>query len=447
MFNTTILEYLDEYSKTRIPIEVSFRELVPDLNRNDRYTHLIHSYPAKLIAHIPFFFLNNDIFSKQGDIVLDPFAGSGTVLLESIIAGRNSIGADSNPLARLISRVKTNKLSSELLLEHLSCIEKDFGLQSEEFTPNLKNIDYWFSPNVKKQLGRLFLAIRKIQDDNYKDFFLVCFSNCIKKVSYADSRVSVPVKINLNRHKPNTRLYTEVAQKIKNLESVNVIEKFKEICSLNLKRINSLKSLSDEYSSKIISNDARSITVQLDGKNRVDDNSADFIITSPPYAGAQKYIRSSSLNLAWLDELENESSLKVLDSKNIGRENYKKSEYSTLCKTGVYEADLLLEEIFKINPTRSLIAANYLLEMNAVFVEMHRVLKKDGYFVLVIGNNKVCGYEFNTQQYLIELLENLGFKVVLKLIDDIKSFGLMTKRNKTADLISREWIIVLKNNG
>lgn len=426
------------------PIEVSFRELVPDLNRNDRYTHLIHPYPAKLIAHIPFFFLNNEVFSCQGDTVLDPFSGSGTVLLESIVSGRKSIGADSNPLARLISRVKTNKLSSELLLEYLTYIEKQFSIQSEEFVPYLKNIDYWFSPNVKKQLGRLFLTIKKIDKCIYRDFFLVCFSNCIKKVSYADSRVSVPVKINIDRHKPDSRLYVEVAQKIKNLESINVLEKFKEVCFFNIKRIDSLNELSNTNDSKIISKDARNITVDLDNRSRIENSSVDLIITSPPYAGAQKYIRSSSLNLAWLDELDNDDALKNLDSKNIGRENYRKSDYIALRKTGIKEADQLLEEIFKINPSRSFIAANYLLEMNDVFVEMHRVLKEGGYFVLVIGNNKVCGHEFNTQKYLTSMLEKLGFKVMLKLIDDIKSFGLMTKRNKTADLISREWIIVLK---
>lgn len=444
MFDKVILEYLNEYNKTKTPIEVSFRDLVPNLNRNDRYTHLIHPYPAKLIAHIPFFFLNNDVFSKKDDIVLDPFAGSGTVLLESLLAERNCIGSDSNPLARLISKVKTTKLSSHLLFDHLAILEKEFSFQSDGFVPKLKNIDYWFSPNVKKQLGRLFVVIQKIKDSNYKDFFLVCFSNCIKKVSYADSRVSVPVKINLERHRPNTRLYAEVSQKIKNLESINVIEKFREICLTNIKRVNSMEILSNTIKSNIISKDARKITANLDNPDVINDNSVDFIITSPPYAGAQKYIRASSLNLAWLNEIENDHSLKLLDSKNIGRENYRKSEYYVLKKTGVKQADQLLEEIFRINPTRSCIASNYLLEMYDVFIEMHRVLKDNGYFILVIGNNKVCGYEFNTQLYLTEMLERLGFKVVLKLIDDIKSFGLMTKRNKTADLISREWIIVLQ---
>ena len=63
---------------------------------------------------------------------------------------------------------------------------------------------------------------------------------------------------------------------------------------------------------------------------------------------------------------------------------------------------------------------------------------------MVIGNNTIAGYEFLTYKYLIEIAESIGFKTELVLIDDIKSRGLMTKRNKTASVISREYIIVFK---
>ena len=53
--NEELSEYfVREYSKTSTPIAISFRDLFPEMNRSDRYTHLIHSYPAKLLVHIPF---------------------------------------------------------------------------------------------------------------------------------------------------------------------------------------------------------------------------------------------------------------------------------------------------------------------------------------------------------------------------------------------------------
>ena len=168
-----------------------------------------------------------------------------------------------------------------------------------------------------------------------------------------------------------------------------------------------------------------------------------MIITSPPYAGAQKYIRSCSLNLGWT-ELSGKDNLRTLDKENIGRENYSKSEYIALKTTGIHEADELLQEIFQINPLRAHIAANYLLEMKQAIIEASRVLKKNKYFILVAANNKVCNKEFPTQEYLRLIAKDCGLITVCRLIDDIKSYGLMTKRNKTASVITCEWVLILK---
>src|SRR5712671_2070708 len=106
---------LKRYERTGYAVPVDFRKLVPCLPCPERATHLLHPYPAKLLMHIPFFFLGNTILSGKGDLVADPFCGSGTVLLESQLAGRVSIGADSNPLARLLTTVKTSPISASVL--------------------------------------------------------------------------------------------------------------------------------------------------------------------------------------------------------------------------------------------------------------------------------------------------------------------------------------------
>src|ERR1700722_11558402 len=108
--DATLKTLLSRYEKTRRAVAVDFRRLVPCLRTTDRATHLLHPYPAKLVTHIPFFFLANSILSHRDDLVADPFCGSGTVLLESQLAGRRAIGADSNPLARLLTNVKTSPI-------------------------------------------------------------------------------------------------------------------------------------------------------------------------------------------------------------------------------------------------------------------------------------------------------------------------------------------------
>lgn len=149
------------------------------------------------------------------------------------------------------------------------------------------------------------------------------------------------------------------------------------------------------------------------------------------------------MNLGWTG-LASVNDLRELDNLSIGRENYRKSEYRDLHITGIPAADSILKKVHEINPLRAHIASNYLMEMSNALMESYNVLKTGGILIIVAANNQVCKYEFNTQEYLQRILENLGAKVILRLIDDIRSYGLMTKRNKTANIITREWILVFQ---
>jgi DNA modification methylase len=445
-YSKQVNDLIDRYSIDHQPIEVSFRDLVPELNKPDRATHLIHTYPAKLLMHIPHFFLNNSVLSKEGDTIMDPFCGSGTVMLEALLALRHGIGADANPLARLITRVKVHKYKAEDLRSYANAIIENINRNEINIgVPNVINVDYWFLPEIQKQLTSIFNTINNIIDEKIKEFFLVCFSNCVKKVSLADQRVSVPVRLNPERYNYSHPLYLESKRKLENLVDIKVIDKFLEIVNDNIARFqNSADLFDNEYVASVVSDDARKLTEKIGSEDLIKDDVVSLIICSPPYAGAQKYIRASSLNLGWLGLVKNADTLKELDGLNIGRENYKKSDYDVFRPTDITQADILLEKIFEINPLRAHIAGNYLKEMKTALTEAVRVLKPDGYFVLVVGNNQVCGLEFETQEYLRHILEGLGLTIVLRLIDDIQSYGLMTKRNKTANVITREWVLILK---
>ena len=102
-------------------ISVSFRGRDGAIGRRDFATHWIHWYPAKMFHRIPSVFLDTVDLSVPATI-LDPFCGSGTVLLEANLRGHQAIGIDINPMARLVSRVKTTPLDPNELESRLATV-------------------------------------------------------------------------------------------------------------------------------------------------------------------------------------------------------------------------------------------------------------------------------------------------------------------------------------
>lgn len=441
LFNEVINKFLFDYKKNRKPIEISIRDIVSNLKYSDRSRHFIHNYPAKLLMHIPYFFLNNEILSKPNSIVLDPFCGSGTVLLESLLSGRNSVGFDINPLAILISKVKTTNFKESKLFKYKIFIENFYIKNLKVKKIDCKNLDFWFSKRIISELSNLLYIIKKINNLKYRSFFLLCFSSCVRKVSFADPKVSVPVKLKKDTYPENHPFRKYTVKKLKQLKSLNVKVEFLKIVEQNISKIRN--------SSNEIFGNTKSIIYKLDTRksNQVFNdlqNKIDLVITSPPYAGAQKYARASSLNLKLLGHLKN--SYLELDKFMLGRENFKKKEYEKQLKTQIMDADALLKKIYCVNPIRACLAANYLNELRQSISLTAKLLKKNAYYIIVIGNNEICGFEFKTNEYLKQIFKKLGLKLELELIDDIKSFGLMTKRNKTANIISRESILIFKKH-
>jgi len=150
-YDTHLDNLRKRYLQKGCAIPINFRKKVSCLKASERYTHLMHPYPAKLVTHIPYFFVNNNILSQPGDIVLDPFAGSGTVLLEALLTGRIPAGADTSPLARMITKVKTTPLSVEKLIVAAQRLYSNIPSSPQGSEPDVVNIRHWFYPH---EIGR-----------------------------------------------------------------------------------------------------------------------------------------------------------------------------------------------------------------------------------------------------------------------------------------------------
>ncbi|MET3518857.1 DNA methyltransferase [Mesorhizobium abyssinicae] len=419
-FDADLQALQEDYEETGSPVAVNFRSLVPLGSGVDRATHLFHSYPAKLLLNIPLFFVNCSKYSSANDVVYDPFSGSGTVLVEALLAGRRALGADANPLARLIATAKTTHVDTDVIFTAMDAIVSNINLRRQvPFTTTIKK-DMWFSETVVQSLGALLYSIRKNTTGNILTFMEVCFSACVKRLSVSDPRLSVPVRLKgdaLSKHV---------------LNAPATIDLFTKVVVMNCARLGKMPT----GCTSLIHTDARQ--AQPCGALQ-----ANLIITSPPYAGAQKYIRASSLSIGWLG-LAPSDRLRELEKLNIGREHFRKSDYSADIQPLLPGAREILAKIKSVNPLRSHITDTYLREMDDAASAIVSRLRQHGHLVLVVGDNMICGQTFPTSHFVKEIFTTKGLSTVLELVDDIRSRGLMTKRNKTAGTIEREHVIVFQ---
>ena len=251
------------YERTGRAVPVDFRKLVSYLSTPDRATHLLHPYPAKLLTHIPYFFLANSRFSREGDVVADPFCGSGTVLLEAQLAGRLAIGADSNPLARLLSKVKTSPIRLDVLTPTIENILGDppFRSRRECRPPDVVNLDHWFYPHIIRQLQAIRGRIEKTNQPDVRDLSPHLFFQLRQA---RQSCRPAPLSPRSDFDKVSTLKATGFEKKsdahLRRLRRINVTNVFADVLKANTRRMASLEPvLGDLLPAQVVSCDARSL--------------------------------------------------------------------------------------------------------------------------------------------------------------------------------------------
>jgi tRNA G10 N-methylase Trm11 len=425
-------------------VEVDFRQLVSWLRIGDQLTHHIHPYPAKLLPHIAHFFIRASTLHRGKKSVLDPFCGSGTVALEASLAGCQPYVADANPFALLLTKVKTTPYDTVALRASGRALIQRASRYKTAQQVSIVNDHLWYLPEQKKALEILLRAVNGVEDSDERDFFQICFSAVARKVSFADPAVSVPVRLR-TKDRLTEAANEKVRTRLKWIKDVSPLDELQRTIEANIRRVEEANtSYPERVQAQQVGIDARNLIQPGYKVKSMAENSLPLIVTSPPYGSAQKYVRASCLSLNWLS-LASPDQLSEYEGKSIGREHISKfnepdADEPVLPKR--YEQ--LIEKVSATNELRGRITKRYLCEMNEVVSEVSRVCAPGGRAVFVIGNNQVCGEALRNDEYLIDCFKSNGMNLELGLLDHIKSRGLMTKRNRTASVISREAVLVFK---
>jgi len=413
-------------------VRVVFRSSDGSVGKRDYLTHWIHSYPAKMFHRIPQVILNR-LPSKPTLQILDPFCGSGTVLLEAIARGHHAIGIDVNPMARLIARVKVTPICPSHLRSHLAGI-LERARMDRDLQPN-PTLDYWFKPGPRRALEAIEASIRKMRHQECLDFFLVCLSSIIRKCSLADPTIPPPVKLNQARAKVANLRYKTNLRHCQNLKAEDVFRLFSISVERNIRRMDVLFKLDGLGTASVVGEHHQA---SLSGLNRA---SIDLIITSPPYCGAQKYVRSVRLELLLLGH--STEAISEADRRTLGTERLSKKAWTTSF-TGSPLATRLYKQIVRKNITRANIYAQYVTYLEAFAKEVSRVLKPTGEAFVTFGTDVVARVRVDCAKLFAEAAQREGMSHVATLIDTIPSRGMITSRHSSAATIKDERVVWLK---
>jgi DNA modification methylase len=385
-------------------------------------THGLHKYPAKFFPELPRWLIKR--YSKENDLILDPFLGSGTTNVEALLLKRNSVGIDVDPFSRFLSKVKVTPLNkSELMSSQKSLLRSIVNYQpskiSELKIPTFPYRDNWFNKEIILELTYLKKTIESLDASNeIKDFFRICFSSIIRAVSNADDNCTRTVI----RKKLNKKVYPSDA-----------LKRFAEIILINIPKM-------IEFSQKCSQNIDVIFPEDMDARSiKYKENTFDLALTSPPYANAVDYPRTHQLESYWLELAK--GSLTPLKKKHVGTESVSSSEYKKLHKIGINDIDIVVSRIFKKDPRRAFIAFKYLDDMRKNLIEVYRVLKEDGRYIIVVGNNKIRGELFENWKYIMKLAEFIGFKTEKCFASEIIKHFIKVPREER---INTDWILVLR---
>ena len=414
-----------------------------------RLTHYLFRFPAKF--HPPVVHALIREYTTAGQTVLDPFCGSGTLMVAAAVEGRNAIGSDVDPVAVFVAAGKTHRHQPERLraswaglrprltavtrpddeydIRRFSDItpeEYDAVISEERLRlPAIPNLLHWFRRYVVVDLARML----KLIDDGdmpetHRAFFRLMFASIIRKASNADP---VPVS------------GLEVTSHMKALDAagrlVNPFDLFAKATEKGLLAVEAYCKASDPVSRiSVMQADATSLSSEMTEK-------ADAVITSPPYHNAVDYYRRHQLEMFWLGFTKTHAERLDLLPRYIGR--YSVRKYDPLLQRQGELGSLATrwhKRIRSVSPKRADAFAHYMISMKDAFAELAGVVRVGGPVVFVLGHSKWNGSRLPTSDLFLEMADS-SFRLVDKYWYPIKNRYMSYSRHNGAD-INEEYILV-----
>jgi len=364
--------------------------------------------------------------------ILDPFAGCGTVLVQSKLSGYPSFGTELNPLLSFISNVKLNSwdVSPELLLQAVKKLPVNIVKSAPEFLKSKNQ----FKPGVLKNLEKIRGGLASLKNEGkdqkkVNDLLKVAFSSILIQCSNLKRTPCLGYsKKKVVENDVPWRLFRNKVQTI----------------------ANDLQTIQTYFNDKI---DVQSNVVCANAMAPYPIDKFDIAITSPPYMNGMDYVINYKIEMGWLGFIDNHKEAKKIKDDMVVCDNVSKGLIKKFEKSNsTYTNDWLdrITESIKLNikrrgtyrrPDMPFIVAKYFDDLYKVIRNVVASLNPGGRFILVIGDSLIADVYIPTDLILAKMGQELGLE-----IEKIEK-----ARNRRSGQVRsyrlRETIVTLKKNG
>ncbi len=335
-------------------------------------------------------------------VILDPFSGCGTVLVQSKINGYKSFGTELNPLLQFVANVKlsTWDVSPGKLVWTYENLRKNIQAQAPEFLESETHFNKGVLHNLLTIKGGIdALPIFTEEDKKIRDLLLLAFSSILIDCS---NLVRGPCLGYSKTKKVNDDAPFELMIK----KVMNIASDLRIIQTNFIRRIN--------VESRVILSNA---------KDYEHEYNFDLVITSPPYMNGLDYVINYKIEMAWLGFAENQKQLKKIKDEMVVCDNVSKGlvkDFSISQKTYTNEwIENIKTDIARNIEIRGsyrrmdmpLITHKYFDDMYQVIENVAKSMKSGGRFILVVGDSLIADVYIPTDLLIAKIGKDLGLEI------------------------------------
>lgn len=390
------------------------------------FTHCYHTYPAMMIPQIARTLIEEYKPKGRLDLILDPYMGSGTTLVETSLAGINSIGTDLNPLARLMGKVKTTLYNNESILKQFREIQTELVFYTKDKVKErnfdrISNHSFWYNEDTLLKLSYLSQLIKNVKD---KDFFNVVLSEVVREVSFTRNGEFKRYRMNeasIAKFNPNT--FTLFEKKA-------------------LRNIEGLKSYTSEVKHNVNASIYDFNTMYGIPTDIIKDGDVDMVVTSPPYGDSRTTVAYGQFS-RWANEWFNFDNAKNLDNLLMGGKKATEEIFKTASIRDV------LDEVDSLEHKRYLEVVSFLNDYYQSIENVAKSVRSGGTVCYVVGDRRVKGVQIPLDYFTAEMFEKFGFQHKITIVREIPNKrmpALTSPSNKAGakvSTMSHEYIVIL----